>query len=36
MIPTLKAGGLSFKGILEIITDIKNEEEEEEEDYALS
>ena len=26
MIPTLKAGGLSFKGILEIINDIKDEE----------
>ncbi len=26
MIPTLKAGGLSFKGILEIITEIKNED----------
>ena len=35
MIPTLKAGGLSFKGILEIITDIKNENLEED-DYALS
>lgn len=27
MIPTLKASGLSFKGILEIINDIKNEED---------
>ena len=33
MIPTLKAGGLSFKGILEIITDIKTEEDD---DYSLS
>ena len=26
MVPTLKASGISFKGILNIISDIKNEE----------
>ena len=26
MVPTLKAGGISFKSILNIISDIKNEE----------
>ena len=32
MIPTLKAGGISFKGILHILNDIKNEDNEDNED----